>query len=360
MLEFIEDNPSVAKGLDRRLIFPQIRWITLDKFEQLLNSSPDSIHPYLLDQTTKSNKRLYIGKLIPNLTDETNVELSELIGNVQFDTNSNKWQLNISFNTHVFTVDKNFLILQIPDLNSYYWSKNKEDNSFYLYESKIPKHAYKAALHKLDSKYSYIGRTIPDLNETKRPKFYANSWLIFDIELQQSFGRVNETYNLLFVPATDIEVGHDLFEVLCLKATSASLKTLCQLKCRQYFEYSQAKIKAINQNGKLIPDCLIQYLQYPSCLKSGQYLLSNEKLVDKNDSYEMFINKENSLICRCLKTNAEIVIAQDLTTILFHRFQCVFYNQNNSVAKVFHITDNPEYKFSLQWEQGGYSFENLF
>lgn len=365
MIEFTENNPSVVGGLDRRIQFTQVKWITLPKFIELLQNDYQ-IHPFITDSTSEVksiHKNVYIGKKIPSVDKNNNeslVELNELVGSVRFDYNDQKWKLNLSYDLQVFKVESDFLILNISDPNAFYWARNKVENSFFLFDSRIPKHAYKAALHKVESRYSYIGRVVPETNNQKRPKFYANSWLMVDETVSHTFGRVNETHKLLFTPLRDIEIGHDLFEVLCLKPSPASLKTLCQLKIRECIDYSQEKIKSLYSNSKLLPECLVNYLEYPSFLKSGQYLLMNEKLVDKNGLYELFINQDCNLICRCLKTSKEIIIANDLTTILFHKFQCVFFNHNNLHARIFYVTNSPEYKFMIQWERGGYLFENIF
>jgi hypothetical protein len=196
--------------------------------------------------------------------------------------------------------------------------------------------------------------------DENRPKFYANSWLLFDEPGTSTYGRINLTYNMLFTAWHGIEIGHDRFEVLCLKPTPASLKTLSQLKIRESIDFSQAKIKSLNNSDiKLLPDALINFLEYPSSLKSGQTLLNNEKLVASNGLFELSF-KENDLICRSLSTGDERVIASDLTMIHFHKFKSVFYNQNDSTAKVFHVASQPDYMFNIEWDQSSYFFEEIF
>jgi hypothetical protein len=355
-----EENPNVENGFHRRITFPKINWISLSHFLHLIDQNPFNLYPCLTDKPDCSRHRLtFVGKSLPQKTvhSNPNIELSELIGSVFYDNDA--WKLRVTFNGIEFIIEEDFLILSIPNLNAFEWRANKtEQMGYFLNDSKIPKYAFKAALHKFDTKYSYIGRSFVDEG---RPKFYANSWLLFDDQKTSSYGRINETYNMLFTAWHGIEIGHDRFEVLCLKPSPASLKTLSQLKIRESIDFSQAKIQSLNNSDtKLLPDTLINFLEYPSSLKSGQILLNNEKLVANNGLYELCINKENNLICRCMSNGTETVIASDLTMIHFHKFKSVFYNHNDSTAKVFHVSNRPDYMFNIEWDQSSFFFEEIF
>ena len=386
-LEYAE-FPGVEEGVDRKLVFTEVKWLRKVKFEKMINDSIANgkdcdIYP-CLNQESRVEYRQFIGKTIPkmppvsensnnNNNDENNNnmitnhsphEYLEVIGSVYLPRNSNKWKLIITHDNQVFEIDDDFLVLYINDPNSFFWNSNIEEQSnseytFRFNNKNIPRYAFRAAVDKIDCKYSYIGRTLVEnefyLGEPmpSRPKFYMNGWFYFSDNIPQTFGKINRSYKLLFAAHKNMELGFDQFETLCLKASPAPLKILCRSALRKYLNFSQQKIKSINDATHHIPKHLIDYLKFPSSLKAGEFMLKDEKLVKEEDDYELFIDQTGNLVCKSLTTNKEKLIAYNVDTIWLHRFQTVFYNHVNSTAFTAHsIYENlASYKFLIQWEK---------
>lgn len=235
-MEFSE-YPSVEGGVDRRLVFPRITWLSKAQFERLIDQckSPKAttkdaeateatettencteIQPYLENNYSVGSrgvrnarhlheveKRIYIGKTIPKSVDsERNLpfEFTEMIGNVfKSDELSDhgKWKIKVTHNGYVFDLDDNFLVLQIKDSNSFFWSSNvdpysADSNSIYFQFNikEIPNYALRASVDKEKCEYNYVGRSIEEEDEpessdsmgrparTKRPKFFSNGKLL--------------------------------------------------------------------------------------------------------------------------------------------------------------------------------------
>lgn len=76
-MEFREKS-FAEDGFDRKLDFPEIKWLSIPKFEEYLNQGID-IHPSLghfeqNDSSNSSKNRIYAGKSIPKKpqSDENN------------------------------------------------------------------------------------------------------------------------------------------------------------------------------------------------------------------------------------------------------------------------------------------------
>jgi hypothetical protein len=346
----LSEYPLVEGGDSRALFFPKIKWLTKTKFEELLNKNKP-IYP-CLEFESKSNKkkesRIFVGKTIPKLP-ETIVDTDllnmtephshlnlELVGNVvKFD--DGKWILIITFRGYVYEIEDDFLVLSIKDSNSFYWASNIDDKSnsprFEFNNKDISKYALKAGVDRSENKFIYIGRSLKESQFNQRPKYYSNSWFyIYDSKMPQVFGKINPTYKLLFTPCKDLEIGHDQFETLCLKASPASLKMLCRSAVRSSMNYSQKNIKSMRKN---LPESLVNFLKYPSSLKSGEYMLSDEKLVHESGQYEVFIDRETGDLC-ILNHENEIenrkILASNIDLIYLNRFNAVFYNHEKKRA----------------------------
>ena len=257
-MEFSE-YPSVEGGVDRRLVFPRITWLSKAQFERIIEKcksatsvsssskeaesmSTDSedvesteetvteIQPFLENNYSigsrsvrnarhlhQVEKRIYVGKTIPkspwvqhpngtgglvgNEGDRSlPFEFTEMIGNVyKSDEPSDygKWKIKVTHNGYVFDLDDNFLVLQIKDPNSFFWSSNvdpasTDSNSIYFQFNikEIPNYALRASVDKEKCEYNYIGRTIEEDDDVenggdlmgrsarhKRPKFFSNGKL---------------------------------------------------------------------------------------------------------------------------------------------------------------------------------------
>ncbi len=212
-----------------------------------------------------------------------------------------------------------------------------------------------------------LGRTLED--SPSRPKYYSNGWYHFDEQVPQIFGKVREPYYLMFVPLKNLEIGMDHFETLCLKASPASLKTLCRTAVRSYTSYSQKNIKSLNSyKHQLVPDSLIEFLKYPSYLTPGEYLLKNEKLVDENDQYELIFDNVGNLVCRSIDNIKngvvckleESVIARNIDLIWINRLKCVFRKGLGASVETIYCGDGVgEYKFCIEWNTARYHIKPM-
>lgn len=180
-MEYCE-NPVVEGGFDRKLTFPQIKWLSKARFEEFLSSNCQ-VCPCLNDEPgVEINKRIYVGKLVPkrppDFTDEqnsvgnlllSNYHYLELIGNVirKEELIDNKrvytWVLRITYHGHAYEIDDDFLVLHIEDPNTYFWSSNMDFNHLngeliYFPKKDLPTYAIRAAFDRIDQKYNYIGR----------------------------------------------------------------------------------------------------------------------------------------------------------------------------------------------------------
>ncbi len=157
----------------------------------------------------------------------------------------------------------------------------------------------------------------------------------------------------MFSPFRGLEVGHDQFETLCLKASPASLQVLCRSAVRANLSYCQ---KSIKQLTRVIPKSLVDFVKYPSHLRVGEFMLRDEKLVDENDRYELAIDSETGdLVCNSLVADEEgrrMVVARNVDLIALHRFNAVFFNKTDGRAFTQHsIYENLlGYKFFVEWE----------
>ena len=197
-------------------------------------------------------------------------------------------------------------------------------------------------------------------------------WYHIGDRVQKTFGKVKKSYKLLFAPSRNMELGFDQFETLCLKASPASLKVLCRSVVRSTLNYSQKNIKSL-KTLKLVPKTLVNFLEYPSHLKLGEFLLKDEKLVREDDSLELAFDKDTgNLVCQredstgstspsepnnlslSNSTDNRTVIAQNVDLVWLHTFQTVFYNQKSSRARPVHsIYDKLIlYNFLIDWEKG--------
>lgn len=372
------EYPGVEEGIGRKFKFSKIKWLTKLKFLTETTKTTNNIQPRLNDHKD-SNKLEFIGKSIPKRPPvlvageeitlaQPAFEFFEIAGTV-FKSNEpgNVWKLRITHDSRVYEIEDNFLVLSIEDPNSFYWCSNIDTNdnsySFQVNYKEIPRYALRICVDKVDNQYSYLGRSINENDElsevpkAKRPKFYSNGWCHFDENMPQIFGKVNKTFKLLFAPFKNLEIGHDQYETLCLKASPGSLSILCRSALRSYLSYSQKKIKAINTSErKLVPDSLIQFLKYPAHLNVGEWMLRDEKLVQQDDQFELAIDENTgNLVFRSLNLEQRpvksFVIARNIDSIWLHRFHTVFYNHDSTTYTAHSLYNSiAAYKFFIEWD----------
>lgn len=380
----MEDSEiSLIEGVNnRKYVITKICWLSNSKFEELINihklkNSLLEINP-CLNENDDIHSRLFIGKTKPiylhqshegnlNIINRNDSEIhkyTELIGNV-FYSFDKKWKLKVTYQGRSIEIEDNFLILNIPDRNSYFWCSNVDISNptqLVFNQKELPKFAFRAAVDKMNCKYSYVGRTLSD--DEDRPKFYSNAWLKFSKNIERTFGKVCKSHKLLYSSYQDLEIGFDQFETLCLKVTPASLKILCRTALRYYLNYSQSKIVSINNDSlNQIPRSLVNYLKYPSCLKIGELLLRDEKLVDENNCYELaFDYLTGNLICKNLhdknKQTYLSVVAYGVDSIILQPFDVIFFNSKDlKVVNVHSIYDNLPFRLYLDWEKTCFKIE---
>jgi hypothetical protein len=137
-MELLE-APSIS-SVDRRVVFPSIKWLTKAKFEEYLKQ-PNQFEIYPNIDT------IYIGKTIPNSLDEgvaygydyrLNKQINlEIIGTVSQNVDK-EWQLNVSHGGRVYEIKKDFLVLCLNDCESFRWIDTQLDS--------IPKYSLRGAV----------------------------------------------------------------------------------------------------------------------------------------------------------------------------------------------------------------------
>lgn len=223
----LSERPSVENGNSRQLDFAKVKWLTKAKFEEMLMSRTD-ISPCLNEREDRMERRIFVGKTIPKqpvtsssmyrpsfIEASLSLENIEQIGNVVYENKA--WKLRVTFRGTSFDIEDSFLVLHIPDKSSFYWQSNLEQPK----GQRVPMYALKASMDQLEKSYFYIGRTM-SVKDTpiKHPKYYSGGWYYVDDEnAPQVFGKVSKTYQLLFAPFTNIEIGknRELNEILIIK-----------------------------------------------------------------------------------------------------------------------------------------------
>lgn len=292
---------ALVDNIERQLDFKELRWLNKEAFIYVLQSN-EPIYPCLFD-----NK--YIGKTIPGK------EFSlELIGTVEIDFN-NEWVLRVAYDHEVYDFYTDFMILSISDPKAFEWIQVKNKT--------LPKYALRAVLDDRQNEFLYIGR------------------------LLDSIGTFRKSDNFLHVSIQNTEILQMEFYILCLKPSPASLKSLCRSTIRNFTSHSNVSIKKLKF---YLPETLVSYLTYPSSLSVGEFLLKSEKLVTNDDLYELYIDSDNYLVCKCVSTKQILMLSiKHIDTIWLQRNHTLFfYSQETNffVACMFWNLTN-KYQFKL-------------
>lgn len=367
-MEYCE-APSIQQ-ISRKLLFPAIKWLTKEKFEECVNKNQD-IHPHLdpmeADSSSKSSaNRLYIGKTIQNninegvrfayRSDNRQINL-EIIGTVSKSLD-NQWHLSVPHASTVFEIKKDFLVLSIEDPDSFEWIKTIGDD--------IPKYALRGCIDINTNEYFYIGKTSQD---TEMPEYYQNFvWNKFrESTLPKLFGKIHPTHKCFYAPFNKLELSFSTYDILCLKPSPANLKILARLEIRNILNHSNENMSLINRNKsgrKYVPEGLVNFIKYPAYLTVGEYMLRGEKLVREDGKFEMLIESDGSLVTRSIIKNRDSLSKEELielenvqikrkidynvSSIWLHRFQVAFYNADRRVfVKHNFYNKSPEYKFTI-------------
>jgi hypothetical protein len=94
---------------------------------------------------------------------------------------------------------------------------------------------------------------------------------------------VHPSHECLYIPYNGLELTIKVYEVLCMKPSPSTLKTLCRSLIRNLAGRSNERIQKIDK----IPNALISYLKYPHYLMTGDFLFKDEKLMSADGMFEM-------------------------------------------------------------------------
>ena len=364
------------QNVDRNLAFPFISWLTKARFLEYLQTNRP-IYPYLMPNeesaaSLPSNmiRRTFIGKSIQSnlsegvrygydyklLQKEINLEM---IGSVM-QTLNGQWELQVPHSSNVFKIQKDFLVLCIDDPNSFEWVSTQKSN--------IPKYALRACIDRLTNEYFYVGRVHHHFNCPVPECFQgATTWTKFNEPLPVRFGKVHVTHKAMYVPFNNLELAFSCYDTLCLKPSPSSLRILCRLRVRTLLDFSSEKIKKINVNKsgrKYVPESVLKFINYPSYLSVGEYMLKGEKVIRSDGKFFMEIESNGNLTISSIITDKDTlsdeelqqrqltqvknILSSDVDSIWLHRFQVAFFKTNTKV-KVMHsfFDTSPEYKLFI-------------
>jgi hypothetical protein len=369
---------------DRRLVFPVITWLTKAKFEELV-AKRTPIHPFMYSDNDSENQsitnQVFIGKTIQSNTHEgyhyghdyqlgSSINL-EIIGSVVCERLTGKWALHVPHSSSVREIKNDFLVLSIEDPGSFTWTRTKKNI--------LPRYALKACIDRYTNEYFYVGRIDSAHSQCAKPEFFENGrrWRPFVESVPNRFGKVHLSHKLLYIPYDDLELAYDCYDILCLKPSPNSLKILCRLEIRKLLECSSEKIKRINtnQNGRrFVPDSLIKFVDYPPCLRVGEFMLRGEQIIRQDGKFVMKIEQNGNLVIESVlnrsllseeeaenqaQTQVTKLMFQDVDSVWLHRFQ-VALSLGNQKARVIHsfYDTSPEYRMSINDENpAGYKIE---
>ena len=270
------EAPNV-KSIQRKYFFPELFWLDPKYFKEI--ESKNEIKPSIIGS---DGNKMYIGKTVPDNSDYNNpMSMHEIIGTVVKDLDGNLC-LRVPYGSRVHTLTDNFVVLSIQDENSYHWIKESNGS--------IPAYALRGSLDNSVNEFLYIGRTILK-NDLKGKYFGGYHMDEFNEQITQSIGKVHSSHQCLYVPIGNNEVALREYEVLCLKPSPASLKVLSRLVVRNKIGQDVNNMKEKFQNR--LPLSIIKYLEYPTSLSYGEYMLKGEKLLSECGNFELFINNEN-------------------------------------------------------------------
>lgn len=359
------EAPSIT-NVDRRLVFPLIKWLTKEKFiEDLKSVNLNQIHPHMNVYENENDpfKRVYIGKSIPMNRDEgirnpysyyeQNSLNLEILGTVSRDLNGD-WSLKVPYASDEHIIKKDFLVLSIQDPSSFEWIKTRNGET----------HTYslRGAIDHQTNEYFYIGRNQPENNEYAKPRYYEfREFHQFNEPVPPLFGKIHPSHRCLYVPFDNKELALQDYDILCLRPSPAPLKILTRLEIRKSLKFSDENIQRINKNKngmKHIPDTLLKFLKYPNSLTVGEFMLKDEKIVSEDGKFELQIQNNGDLVCRSLINNKDELNERDLIdlentqlrrvihnavhSVWLHRFQVCLHLNNNKVHVLHTFLINPQ------------------
>ena len=311
-------EPPNVKDLQRTYNFPKISWLDINYFKEIENKI--QIHPNIKEA---DGRKMYIGKTVPDYSDNRNpMSLNEIIGAVIQDLDGN-FSLKVPFDSTVFNIKENFVVLSIEDENSYHWIKDSNGH--------LPKFSLRGSICSNPLEFLYIGRSI--LNDSSAKFFQYPRMELLNQTVEPSFGKIHSSHNCLYVPLDDKELAFNEYEVLCLKPSPTTLKEICCSVIRNSLGQNAHDMKEKFQSK--LPNELIKYLEYPVSLSYGEYMLKGEKILSKCGRYELLINNENKLICKDNKKNVIISETPNVQLFYLHQNKIVMCHSNGHSLEIF-------------------------
>jgi hypothetical protein len=327
-----------VKHQTRRLVFSNVEWLDLGTFkERLRQNGMDSVHPFV----NTIDGRVYIGKGVLRIGDAN--DLHEYIGVVS-KLSDGTWNLDyIKRNgglEELLTVQNDFLVMSIPDLNSYAWIRAQMNM--------VPKYALRET-NSPTGDFVYVAKTISGKNVDDNA----------DEVVMPNIGTVDSSEWLLsvFDKSYNQQVfKHEDFSMLCLKPSPASLKELSRLAIRASFSYDNRSILKLN---KIIPDTLTAYLEYPRHLYAGDVLLPGDKLISKCGEYELYLidysdftfdKSTSALIFRRIDNDSELDFeVNDVESLVLKNNKIIFCFTNDRSAHCFYqlLSTDRKYRMNL-------------
>jgi len=300
------------------------RSIHSDDFGEIEESSEIGPSLQALD-----GSKVFVGKLIPREKLTYGLSSAELIGYVTKNSITREWELIVTYGTAAFIYNKNFLVLSIPNPDSYEWIKESG--------GKVPKFAFRAAADLTTNEFLFVGRTIIDDDKTGR--YYSHqTWQPFERAVEAFFGKVHSSHRCLYTsPDKEKEILYENYEVLCMKPSATSLRNLCQLAIRKTMQYEDERISRLQL---LIPQFLVDFLKNAKYLNCNDCLLSGEKIVTECGKFELYINKHRTIVCRNNQTNEVIAFFFNIESIILMRTHIVLCHSEDHKFMLFEDVDS--------------------
>lgn len=123
----------------------------------------------------------------------------------------------------------------------------------------------------------------------------------------------------------ELEYTAHEYDVLCLRASPASLKILSRESIRLLANRSNARLDSLAASHHL-PHSLVDYVKYKSYIATGDCLLRGEKLVSYDGAFELELRTSGGLVYRPLPSGLDMLRASRPVYDKIKKFKCCFYN----------------------------------
>ena len=247
---------SCVYNSNSKHVFHQIAWISIGDFVKLdKTKNVQASYPH---GVTDDGELAFIGKTRSILSSSNRI--TDQVGTVKRSTR----KMEICHQNKVFDIQL-FLVLGFEDMKNVFWKP--------IHANKFPMFALKLGVDAIRQAIVYVGRCF-DQN------------LIYVGHLTGSSGG-------LVVPLDRKQQTFTNFQVLCMKASPASLRHLCRVRIR--LQLNNENIKA-DQLEHFFDKNLIKYIKFKSYLKWNEQLHAGECLISKNGVYKLSLERDGRLL----------------------------------------------------------------